>query len=702
MIERMAKLWALTALLLFVGCELSPARTCQADDDCEPGGHCDLEQSVCFGSQVDAGGVCEPSCAQSEQCVERTCAARYSALTLESPVPAVLRPATAFTARAKLSLAPGREDNPPSNVSLVLRAVDGGESLLDLPRVGDGYEVSAAAPTAEGLYRVSARYEEAGLRSAEVELWVDATPPLLEVTLSPPPARPAASGGTSYVDPAITDGGVHRRDEQVTVTVTASEALSASSVNVQASIGTGAVVTVPVQSQPPSACGRDGGYCGTAPLNLWLPPMNAFRERLSVTVNAEDLAGNAGPPTTVGAHVTRFKWRYEAGTTVSTPALDTLGNVYLVIGNAPVVGTLRSLDSSGRQRFIIDAGVPGTSPAVGREDGGGALVYWGSGGTSAGLFAVRTQDAGFAGSCGPYSGPFEGGLGLMTTDVQGEVAETAVGVAAVGGGTLVAQRPGASFAACLSRMAVGTMPTDPSSIVSHQNSVFFGNETGQVASYSFNGSAASWDPRSGWPAGANLFTRALAVVGTEIVGGGGAGLPSRGGVFTLPANTGLAPSWEYRTATPAWSPAVGAGGGVVVGVDGPTVLAVVLGADAGVSATTAGVVRGTPVLGEGGWVYLVSVDGTLSVRRATPGAAAAWEHAGLGQVRASASLDCARDSSGTVMAGRPGTLYVPDFAGTLHAIIVDSRGLDATAPWPKYQRDVHNSGNPERPIVPCP
>ena len=48
-----------------------------------------------------------------------------------------------------------------------------------------------------------------------------------------------------------------------------------------------------------------------------------------------------------------------------------------------------------------------------------------------------------------------------------------------------------------------------------------------------------------------------------------------------------------------------------------------------------------------------------------------------------------------------GTLYAA--SGTkLYALIVDSAGLDPMAPWPKFQHDVRNTGNPATPITNCP
>jgi len=64
-------------------------------------------------------------------------------------------------------------------------------------------------------------------------------------------------------------------------------------------------------------------------------------------------------------------------------------------------------------------------------------------------------------------------------------------------------------------------------------------------------------------------------------------------------------------------------------------------------------------------------------------------------------MDCARDS-GVAAGSATGPLYVGTTGGSLYALVVDSPGLDSTAPWPKYQHDVRNTGNPTTPIQSCP
>ncbi|WP_233166400.1 hypothetical protein [Archangium sp. Cb G35] len=112
-------------------------------------------------------------------------------------------------------------------------------------------------------------------------------------------------------------------------------------------------------------------------------------------------------------------------------------------------------------------------------------------------------------------------------------------------------------------------------------------------------------------------------------------------------------------------------------------------------------IRATPVVGANGNVYTATTNGTVRAWIAdtlTP----RWTLTpSLGAVEASPTLDCPRDASGSLVAGTHGVLYVPA-GGKLYAFVVDSRGLDTSAPWPKYQHDSRNTGNPATPITSCP
>lgn len=146
--------------------------------------------------------------------------------------------------------------------------------------------------------------------------------------------------------------------------------------------------------------------------------------------------------------------------------------------------------------------------------------------------------------------------------------------------------------------------------------------------------------------------------------------------------------------------------------------------DGGISASTGlGQISVTPALGEGGLVYAL---GTSTIPDAGPTTVGAR----LGVLRQSdlslvwsgdfpftvnqtellvePALDTYRLRDGGRDCARPlGVLYVASRVGSeivLRAVLVDSRGLDERAAWPKFQRDNANSANVAMPTTPwsCP
>lgn len=111
----------------------------------------------------------------------------------------------------------------------------------------------------------------------------------------------------------------------------------------------------------------------------------------------------------------------------------------------------------------------------------------------------------------------------------------------------------------------------------------------------------------------------------------------------------------------------------------------------------------SPVLGEGDLAYFVSVDQHLLVATQMN---LTQKYEGpisgsltLGPLTASPTIDCNRSRPGTASTG---ILYVATEGGYLVSLIIDSKGLDTTAQWPKYQHDQFNTGNLVTPIPGCP
>jgi hypothetical protein len=111
---------------------------------------------------------------------------------------------------------------------------------------------------------------------------------------------------------------------------------------------------------------------------------------------------------------------------------------------------------------------------------------------------------------------------------------------------------------------------------------------------------------------------------------------------------------------------------------------------------TVGATKGAPAIGSDGLIYSASYSGRFLAL--APNLFAEWEIAGLGTVESSVALDCARDGAGAKLAGRPGVAYVGSNNGKLYSFIVDSRGIDIAARWPKYQHDPRNTANSSTPL----
>jgi hypothetical protein len=200
---------------------------------------------------------------------------------------------------------------------------------------------------------------------------------------------------------------------------------------------------------------------------------------------------------------------------------------------------------------------------------------------------------------------------------------------------------------------------------------------------------------------------ALNAGGTQLAGGGGPGI---GALFQFQvASTADA---GVVAGTPVTAPVITSSSDIIAGFRsggtlelrryGPTGLqqGSSVATTASFPATSPSV--GSPVLGEGQLVYVVGNGGELVVADQSSLAVQLQgpiSTTGFGTVVASPTLDCNRERPGT----QTGVLYVATESGYLISLIVDSRGLDTTAAWPKYQRDAQNSGNAGRQLPPaCP
>ncbi len=648
-----------------------------------------------------------PACSPHQECVGGACAPRYSAVEWVAPTPAEgARVAMGgLQLGALLRLSPGRTANDPAELSYSAQRQGGAVQTGRLSRADAGYYVGGFAPSlGDGRYELVVRYEEASLSSMPRALVVDGTGPTFRVLVQGAPPR-VNSGGLSEVDPQSGFGQAYRRDEVAVVKVSSADTdVNGSTVTLSVrglgDGGVGGAWEAPLQVQVESGCGQ--AWCGSAQVELWRPEMKAFRGDFELLVRGRDEVGNEGVADG-GIRVTRWKWARDFGAfnLKATPAIGRDGTVYVGLVGGGNTGALHAVSPSGAVKWSFDAGAVEASPAVGVPQDGGVDTVFVAATTSTGgvLYALNSQSGVQLEACPmPATSSSRASLAVATFAVGAEVLVGAVGVQNLTNtNRLVSIRPGA--AAVPDRCIFGVPLTSdgsaafPATVSMKGTSAFYGDESGNVLGYEFNG---SWMSKPGWPVPANLFTRGLAVVGMDVVGGGGPG--QGGGVFRIPFSGGAQPAWKYPMgpSSPAWSPAVGGGNEIYFANQTPLLTRVVLnGASALSTAATTGTVKGAPLIGADGAVYTASESGTLTAW--TRSLEALWTVNSLGAVESSPALDCKRDGAGNKLAG-PGVLYVASNNGRLHGFIVDSRGIDTQAPWPKYQHDPRNTGNADTPL----
>lgn len=539
----------------------------------------------------------------------------------------------------------------------------------------------------------------------------DTTPPTLTLSV-PSPQSKAPVGKTTYTEVG-TDGKplppAWRRDEVVTVELRTDSTL-ALSVSLTGTDGQAVAVDV-----APFTEGCDVPQCARAQLPLWKPRLDAARGALTFTATATDEAGN----TTVqqaSLPVTRWKWAYAAfdasddNSVEATPAVGATGTLYVTTYNT----TLSAVGPDGVELWSKPNGGEGTvvvgSPGDGREILY-ARGYWTSSRSGEGAQLV-VYDAATAATSAPltmcpsrvanlyiesYALAHPGtALEGVVAPIDGSVSGRLLGLSATANsGAPLCGSPAMSF-----------KDAGRGNTVINGDAVFFSDTDGDAISV--DASASSILARDGWPVDAASpdGPNGMAVMGDSLVMGEGdlGDASGIGGISTVSVNGGKA-TLRYLGG-PVASPVVGQGS-FAFGVDrkeGRLVRALLtasgvatLSSEASLDATL------SPTLGQGGLVYAMF-----------PTEVGAWSASdlklqwrwGVGSVpdkarRVAPTLDCTRDAQGAPLPGRPGVLYVT-LHNLVHALVVDSAGLDADAPWPKFQHDARNSGNPAVPVLRCP
>ncbi len=710
-------------LSALAGCTKLLGRECQSDTECAESGQV-CNDGYCFAANppVVEPDACQPGCAATETCTTEGCRPNFTALEILSPTANALLGSGPVTVTAKLTRAINVATYP-STISLSVTPVgSGAETVLTgvtLNPADGTYSAQWTPPAGETEYEVKAAYAEAGL-SATVRVRVDTVGPTFSVVLSgPTPQSP--TGGFTYAQPNAPTA--FRRDQTVVLKVQS----AATDVN----SATLRVTVRGVNGGPDLAnieltdCGQ-GPFCKQANVNLWEPGLNAFSGSFALEVEVRDLAGNAGTHTgETSIPVTRWRWALDManfGDIRGTPAIGQSGTVYVGTYGGGTTGNVLAIAPEGLVKWQKALGAVGSSPAVGKPRGSDEYVYVGATGAlatvGAQFYALRGSTGDTVAQC-PGS---TGGLGsalignpiaVGTTDSQAQ-NETAMGIynQSTTAAVIVSIRPDVgtvSSTQCNSQQGSGVGNAVPpaavgSSVLMRGENIFYATSasSSRLTSYPF----FSITPRPGWPVSTTTIGRGLALLGDNVIGGAAsAETVASGGLFTVPqSNPPSTVTFLYPSTTPnsrVFNLAIGSGNQAFFGTETGTASNFVR-MDLGTPATrtlssntSVGSMQAAPVLGRNGLAYTLNTQGQVQAW-ATDTLSPRWDIALGGDPQfASPTLDCLRDGAGAQVPTSPvGVLYVPT-ATNLHAIIVDSAGLDKAAPWPKFQRDARNSGNPD-------
>ncbi len=725
-----------TGLLLatLVGCTELGGKTCSSDTDCaSEGGLCDTSVGLCYTEpEVE---TCTPACAEYEACTTGGCRPRFTELKILTPANNTAVSGATLELSVQLVANPSYASTQhPETLNFTAARNDGSGdvgSFGSVTRTGDTYTVTWTVPTAQAQFTLTAAHPIPGAAlSASVNVQVDKIAPTFFITLPAAPARlPASASQAEQKDPVALYADAFRRDESVTVTVSANEVVSNVMLTVRGIAsggGTGAALA-PIAVQPGGTCGGSPPFCGTATVNLALPEMKEFRGTMQLQVEGADTAGNSSTAS-AGVKVTRWKWAFDGLAPIKTsPAVGEKGWIYF--GTVATAGKVFALEPSGKKKWELEVESVEGSPAVGSFTNDRELVYVASNftgfadlGSGTRLRAINGANGSLVnnGTCtfSVLSGapPFvNSAAAITTTTIGGTPVETALFVISGGYGSAVGMRPtGATSTTvgCVNSDGSQGMP-DPTmgSALVTTNSGHFAYPSAdirRIVKYAFSGTSALWTANAGGGAGQQVT--GMALLGNSLLGSGGDSV-NQGGVFEVPfdsmGNVTAAPLAGTENGR-VYQLAATADNQAYFGRESlspPNQLTRYNFSPPGVAQTVpgTGVIAAAPVLGADGKVYTLNKTGELVVWSGSD-LASQWRLSiSATNVEASPTLDCARGDDFIPLGSNvPGVLYVA-VGNKLHAFVVDSpRLLKETNSWPKYQHDARNTGNPATPITNCP
>lgn len=588
---------------------------------------------------------------------------------------------------AQLSAASGRVPLYPASLNVVVQAPDGGLSSAQVQHAAGGLYLGAmGAPFGAPEGRYALRLEVyGGLDAGARTVVLDRMPPAIIAALEQVPQR-GDDAGLTVVDPAL-PAGAFRRDETVDVTVTSLDEDFPDAGVVVTVLGlstdggappTPASAVAPVSAGCRAACGT--GACRCFRVDLSAPVLDAFRGALQVEVSATDGAGNVFGPALAGTvPVTRWKWRLATGysNARAAPGVGLEGRLFLAAGSA-----LSSVGADGLRHWSRGStAVSGSAVAVGLADGGWDLVAAVMGDDPGFVWGI---DGGVQSACLGISDSLQMSPALLHTTVAGVPALTAVYLDTSSSNPVLfwPRATGGTFQVCAAVAASGWSSGPSNATVSGLDVLANGDST--LHGFAFDGT--SWQSQGGG-GGVSPPYRGVALdlpSGAALVNGAGvmrSTAPVPGTPTQVQAGANFGP--VAVSAPGVWWAGSDLNGGMLHRF-GPTA------ADGGAQLPAA--LATAPVIGASGLVYLAAANGEVQAR--SVGDLALRWRLPLGEgVTASPNLDVSRDGAGAKLCSKPGVLYVLSTAGNLYALLVDSPGLERTAPWPRYQHDPRNSGN---------
>ncbi|QSQ19508.1 PQQ-like beta-propeller repeat protein [Pyxidicoccus parkwayensis] len=547
-------------------------------------------------------------------------------------------------------------------------------------------------------------------------------PTVLAVELLP--GGDVVDGGTAFVYADPREPGARHRDEAVVVRVR-SDLLNLEAGTLSVSMrgqGVGSDAS-PVGVED---CGA-ASFCKDVRLQLWDAPLDAFRGTFTVNASIRDATSGITHTAKTSFKVTRWKWAFtgEAGPIQTSPAIGPGGTVFF--GTGTPTGSVFALNPGGTVRWSKRVGEVTTGPVVGTA--GGGRVYVGVDATSVTsgdgriLYALSSSSGAQVGAgCSLVANEFRTPLALTTTQRSDEPAklETVVTLREEypsAEATLVAFRPDAEASRRCDPLPLETYSIpDAGSMIAVGSDVYFASDPGL---YGLRYSSSGWIPKPGFtvidaPWGETTGL-ALAKNTPHLVMAGARDDTSLGGALGSfhAADGGAGPNYAWGSGVPPIRNLVlGFVNGAETAFFGHDWASGELKAVSTedmtlkVTAQNAGRLPNAPVLGASGKLYTATSGAGRVTEWNVSGLTPVWAEDSIAAVAdwpasGSPALDCARYPDGGTRTEQLGTLYVPGGNGVLHAIIVDSRGLDTSAAWPHFQHDARNTGNPATSLA-CP